>query len=101
MDAKIITVYSPKGGTGCTTLAVNMAIALQGMLGSDSKVCLLDANLQFGDVSIFMKLQATRTLADLAPHVNDLDIDLLKTVLVPHSSGVNVLVAPPTPEDAE
>ncbi len=101
LDAKIITVYSPKGGTGCTTLAVNMAIALQGMLGSDSKVCLLDANLQFGDVSIFMKLQATRTLADLAPHVSDLDADLLKTVLVPHSSGVNVLVAPPTPEDAE
>lgn len=101
LDAKIFTVYSPKGGTGCTTLAVNLAIALQGLLGSDSKICLLDANLQFGDVSIFMKLQATRTLADLAPNVNDLDIDLLKTVLITHSSGVNVLVAPPTPEDAE
>lgn len=101
LDAKVITVYSPKGGTGCTSLAVNLAIALQGLLGSDSKVCLVDANLQFGDVSIFMKLQATRTLADLAPHVNDLDIDLLKTVIIPHSSGVHVLVAPPTPEEAE
>ena len=101
LDAKVITIYSPKGGTGCTTLAVNLAIALQNLLGNDSKVCLLDANLQFGDVSIFMKLQATRTLADLAPHVNDLDADLLKTVLFPHSSGVSVLVAPPTPEDAE
>ena len=97
----MITVYSPKGGTGCTTLAVNLALAMQDILGTDSKICLLDANLQFGDVSIFMKLQATRTLADLAPHVEDLDLDLLKTVLIPHSSGVNVLVAPPTPEEAE
>lgn len=101
IDAKIITIYSPKGGTGCTTLAVNVAIALQMMLGADSKVCLLDANLQFGDVSVFMKLQATRTLADLAPHAMDMDADLLKTVLVPHTSGVQVLVAPATPEQAE
>jgi pilus assembly protein CpaE len=101
LDAKVITVYSPKGGTGCTTLAVNLAIAMQDILGNDSRVCLLDANLQFGDVSIYMKLQATRTLADLAPHVEDLDLDLLKSVLSPHSSGVNVLVAPPTPEEAE
>ena len=101
LDAKVITVYSPKGGTGCTTLAVNLALAMQDILGTDSKICLLDANLQFGDVSIFMKLQATRTLADLAPHVEDLDLDLVKSVIIPHSSGVNVLVAPPTPEEAE
>jgi pilus assembly protein CpaE len=101
LDAKIITVYSPKGGTGCTTLAVNLAIALQGLLGNDSKICLIDANLQFGDVSIFMKLQATRTLADIAPHIEDLDADLLRTILVRHSSGVNVMVAPPSPEEAE
>ena len=99
--AKIITIYSPKGGTGCTTLAVNTAIALQMQLGTDAKVCLIDANLQFGDVAIFMKLQATRTLADLAPHALDMDGDLLKTILVPHSSGVQVLVAPASPEEAE
>lgn len=100
-NAKIVTIYSPKGGTGCTTLAVNLAIALQTTLGADTKVCLVDANLQFGDVAIFMKLQATRTLADLAPHVQDLDLDLLRGILVPHSSGVQILVAPATPEDAE
>ncbi|HOU13489.1 MAG TPA: response regulator [Anaerolineae bacterium] len=99
--AKIVTIYSPKGGTGCTTLAVNLAIALQTMLGADSKVCLVDTNLQFGDVAIFMKLQATRTLADLAPHTQDMDSDLLKTILVSHASGVSVLVAPSVPEDAE
>ncbi len=99
--AKIVTIYSPKGGTGCTTLAVNLAIALQTILGTDSKICLVDANLQFGDVAIFMKLQATRTLADLAPHAQDLDPDLLKTILVSHASGVQILVAPAAPEDAE
>jgi pilus assembly protein CpaE len=71
------------------------------LLGSDSKVCLIDGSLQFGDVSIFMKLQATRTLADLAPHAEDLDPNLLNTVMVPHGSGVKVLVAPESPEQAE
>ncbi len=100
-NAKIVTIYSPKGGTGCTTLAVNLAIALQMVLGADAKVCLVDANLQFGDIAIFMKLQAARTIADLAPHVQDMDFDLLRTILVSHSSGVQVLTAPATPEDAE
>lgn len=99
--AKIVTIYSPKGGTGCTTLAVNLAIAMQTMLGADAKICLVDTNLQFGDVAIFMKLQATRTLADLAPHAQDMDTDLLKTILVSHASGVQILVAPAAPEDAE
>ncbi|MFP4394080.1 MAG: response regulator [Anaerolineales bacterium] len=100
-QAKILTVFSPKGGTGCTTVAVNLAIALQTLLGADAKICLIDANLQFGDVSIFLKLQATRTLTDLAPHVQDLDPNLLRTVIATHSSGVRVLAAPASPEEAE
>ncbi len=100
-NAKIVTIYSPKGGTGCTTLAVNLAIAMQTLLGADAKVCLIDANLQFGDVAIFMKLQATRTLTDLAPHAQDLDLDLLRGILVSHTSGVQILVAPAAPEEAE
>lgn len=99
--AKIITFYSPKGGTGCTTLAVNLAVSLQKILGADSKVCLIDGNLQFGDVTNFMKLKPTRTSSDLAPHAGDLDPDLLRTILTPHSSGVSVLAGPATPEDAE
>jgi pilus assembly protein CpaE len=62
---------------------------------------LLDANLQFGDVAIFMKLQATRTLTDLAPHAQDLDPDLLRGILVSHTSCVQILVAPAAPEEAE
>jgi len=101
IQGKVVTFYSPKGGTGCTTLAVNVAIALQSALGPEAKICLVDANLQFGDVSIFMKLQPARTLADLAPHAGDLDPDLLDTILVTHSSGVKTLVAPSSPEEAE
>jgi pilus assembly protein CpaE len=101
LEAQILTFYSPKGGTGCTTLAVNVAIALQTMLGPEARICLIDGNLQFGDVSIFMKLQPSRTLADLAPHAQDLDPELLGTILVTHSSGVKVLVAPSSPEEAE
>jgi pilus assembly protein CpaE len=74
---------------------------LQAMVGPDVNVCVVDANLQFGDISVFMKLQPTRTLADLAPHVQDLDTDLLRTITVPHGSGVQVLVAPASPEEAD
>lgn len=98
---KLITVFSAKGGTGCTTIAVNLAIALQTLVGTDVKVGLVDASLQFGDVAIFMKLQPTRTLADLAPRAQELDVDLLNTILIPHPSGVKVLAAPLAPEDAE
>lgn len=100
-EGNVITVYSPKGGTGCTSISVNLAVALQAMLGPDASVCIVDSNLQFGDVSVFMKLKPTRTLSDLAPHAQDLDPELLKTIVVPHSSGVQVLVAPATPEEAE
>lgn len=101
LQAKVVTVYSPKGGTGCTTIAVNLAIALQHLLGEEARVCLIDANLQFGDVSIFMKLQSSRTIADLASHAHDLDPALSNSIFVTHESGVKVLVAPPSPEDAE
>ncbi len=100
-QGKIITVFSPKGGTGCTTLAVNTAIALQNLVGQNTKVALIDASLQFGDVVIFMKIQPTRTIADLAPRAYEMDVELLNTVMVPHTSGLKVLAAPPTPEDAD
>ena len=98
---KIITVFSPKGGTGCTTTAVNLAIALQSAGGPETKVALVDLSLQFGDAAIFLKLQPTRTIADLASRATELDSELLATVMVPHPSGIKVLAAPPSPEDAE
>src|SRR3972149_2948538 len=59
VGGKIITVYSPKGGAGCTAVLTNLAIALH---GEDRKVVVVDANLQFGDVGVFYNLQGKFSL---------------------------------------
>ncbi len=98
---RLITVFAPKGGVGCTTVAVNLAIALQERLGMEKKVAVFDGSLQFGDVGVMLNLQANRSLADLAGRIEELDADLLTSVLTPHPTGVKVLLAPPHPEAAE
>lgn len=98
---EVIAVFSPKGGVGCTTVAVNLAIALQKRLGSGRKVGLVDASIQFGDVGVMLNLQPTRSLADLAPHIDDVDSDFLNSIMFAHGSGIKVLLAPPNPEAAE
>jgi pilus assembly protein CpaE len=96
-----IVVFSPKGGVGCTTIAVNLAVALQRVLGDGSKVSMMDASVQFGDVGVMLNLQARHSMANLAPHVDDMDVEMLRAVLASHSSGIKVLLAPPHPEEAE
>jgi len=98
-NGKIITVYSPKGGTGCTTIAVNLAIALH---NEDTRTVLVDANLQFGDVAVFVNEQGKNTILELAPRVDELDPDLVEEILIKHdASGVRILAAPQRPEMAE
>ncbi len=67
---KVISVYSPKGGTGCTTIAVNLALALH---NDDTPVVIVDANLQYGDVAVFFNEQGKNTVADLASRADELD----------------------------
>jgi len=98
---QLVVVFAPKGGVGCTTVAVNLALAFQARLGSHRKIAIFDANLQFGDVGVMLNLQPARSVADLAEHVDDLDSDLLTSTLTPHPSGVKALLAPPHPEAAE
>jgi len=98
---QLITVFAPKGGVGCTTVAVNLAIALQERVGVEKKVALIDGSLQFGDVGVMLNLQANRSIADLAGRMEELDADLLTSVLTPHPSGIKALLAPPHPEAAE
>jgi len=93
---KVVTVYSPKGGSGKTTIAVNLAIALQ---KDDTTVALVDGNLQYGDIAVFLNEQGKNTIMDLAPRVDELDPDIIHEVLVTHTStGINVLLSPPKPE---
>jgi pilus assembly protein CpaE len=96
---KVIAVFSPKGGTGCSTVAINLAVAL--CQTQNAQVALVDGSLQFGDVAVFLNLQATRTIADLAPHVDEMDYDMLSNVMMPHISGIKALLAPPRPEMAD
>jgi len=96
---KIITVYSPKGGTGCTTLAVNLALTLH---NDDTRAVLVDANLQFGDAAVFLNMQGRNTIVDLAPRLDELDIETVDEVLLQHeASGLRVLAAPVRPELSE
>ena len=98
-QGKIILVYSPKGGTGCTTIAVNLAIALH---NEDTRAVLIDGNLQFGDVAIFVNEQGKNTVLDIAPRVDDLDADVVDEILIKHeASGIRILAAPQRPEMAE
>ena len=100
-QGKVIAVFSPKGGVGCTTVAVNLAVALQQVMGSGKRVALMDANLQFGDVGVMLDLQPSRSIADLLPERDELDRDMLNSVMMAHGSGIKVLLAPPNPEAAE
>lgn len=98
-QGKVITVYAPKGGTGCTTIAVNLAIALH---NDETRSVIVDANLQFGDVAVFINEQGKNTILDLAPRVSELDPEIVDGVMVKHAeSGVHVLAAPSRPEQAE
>ena len=100
-EGDVVALFSPKGGVGCTTVAVNLAVALQQRAGADGKVALVDASFQFGDVGVMLNLQASRSIADLVPHIDELDRDMLNSVLRTHASGLKVLLAPPHPEAAE
>jgi pilus assembly protein CpaE len=98
-QGKIVAVFSPKGGVGCSTVAINLAIALHQAEGR--QVALVDSSLQFGDVAVLLNLQASRTIADLAPHIDELDQELLDHVMLAHHSGIKALLAPPRPEMAD
>ena len=99
IQGRIIMFYSPKGGTGCTTLAINSAVTL---CNDETRVVIMDADLQFGDVAIFLNEQGKNTVLDLAPRVDELDPSIVEEVIIKHAvSGVNILASPSHPEDGE
>ena len=93
---KIIVIYSPKGGTGCTTISTNLASALQ---GEGSNVVLVDASLLYGDVAVFLNEQPKSSIIDLAVRVDDLDPETVSaSLLQPKSVGFKILAPPPSPD---
>ncbi len=98
--ASIVAVFSPKGGVGRTTVSVNMAVAAA---QEGKRVALVDASFQFGDVGVLLNLNPrNKSIADLAGELQAGEqYDSLDSFLVSHSSGVRVLLAPPSPEQAE
>jgi pilus assembly protein CpaE len=87
----LIAVYGPKGGVGTTTVATSLSV---GLAQAKKRVCLVDLDLQFGDVGVFLDLKGQNTVADLLGHADALDPALLDDILQTHSSGLRVLLAP-------
>ncbi len=96
-DSKVIACYSPKGGVGKTTLAVNLAYALATM---NKKVALIDLSLQFGEVGVFLDIPKGDTIADMVEE-HSLELSTIKSYLIRHQSGIQVMLSSSAPEYAE
>lgn len=97
---RMTTVFSTKGGAGKSVIATNVAVSLAKR--SDRPVVLVDADLQFGDVSVMLKLAPHRTVVDAVGALDKLDASMLRSLLVEHEeSGLLVLSAPLEPAFAD
>lgn len=94
----VIVVYSPQGGVGTTTIATSIA---SGLMRDGTRVLLVDADLQFGDVGAILNLPSQTTMVDLVEDVEDLDIELFENIVTTHDSGLKILLGPARPEFAE
>ncbi|MEJ2486384.1 MAG: response regulator [Anaerolineales bacterium] len=96
---RIVVIYGPKGGTGSTSITTNLAVALH---TPEKPVVVVDARLQFGDLSFFFNEQTRNNLADVASRADELDPEFMEDVLLTHGeTGIRILAAPPRPEQAE
>jgi pilus assembly protein CpaE len=96
---RIVTVFSPKGGTGKTVTSTNLAAAFAKFEGK--RTLLLDLDLQFGDAAIMLGLEPEKTIYDLVVAPGELDSEKLAGYTTRHPSGLDILPAPVRPEDAE
>lgn len=93
---KIICVYSPKGGAGCTTIATNLAVGLK---TQDNKVAIVDANLLYGNVAVFLNEHGKNSILDLIDRAADLDPEIIEDVMVENKlTGLHMMPSPKDPE---
>ena len=96
----VITVFSTKGGSGKSMIATNLGVALA--MRSEKPVCLVDADLQFGDIAVMLKLSPQHTIVDAVSSIDRLDASLLMNLLITHEpSGLLILPAPLEPAFAD
>lgn len=96
----VIALFSPTGGVGRTTIAVNLAVALHRETAKPT--ALVDLSIPFGDVGVLLNARPdSRTIADLIGKFAEADANDIANLLIPHASGVRALLAPPSPEVEE
>lgn len=98
-EGRLVTITSAKGGSGKTVVATNVALLLNRI--PDIKVCLVDADLQFGDVCLVLQLEPRFTMVNASHELHHLDAELLDSLLTEHPSGLKVLAAPLEPAFAD
>jgi Flp pilus assembly CpaE family ATPase len=96
---QVVTVFAAKGGCGKTTLATNLGVVLAN--GTGQQVCIVDLDLAFGDVAISLQLDPARTVVDALPMAGHLDSAGAASLLTRYRPGLEILLAPVTPGDAE
>ncbi|MDQ6641753.1 MAG: P-loop NTPase, partial [Actinomycetota bacterium] len=98
-SGKVLTVFSPMGGVGKTTLSVNLALALCD--NGTNRVCLVDLDLAFGDVAITLQMIPEHTIAEAVEVEDHLDDSMLQKLLTRHDTGLMLLAAPTHPDAKE
>lgn len=99
VTGEVITIYGARGGLGATTLTVNLAVKMASL--TESKIGIIDLDLQRGDVATFLNLTTLQSLASMTGMTTDVDQAFLDSVLTRHPSGVHVLAAPNDIEEAD
>ena len=94
-----VMVFSTKGGTGSSFLAVNLAVCLTNHTKND--ITLFDLNYQFGDTALMLDIYPKNNITDIIPLMDQLDSETVKSFLTIHKSGVKVLPAPIDPSQDE
>jgi pilus assembly protein CpaE len=89
---RIISVFSPRGGVGVSSVAANLALGFQEE--TDKRILLFEGKLYFGHLDVMLNIRSQNTLADLVPHANNLDDSLVQDVITRHASGIHVMLSP-------